>query len=99
MRARIPAGTPAAIRVIRNLRLGSMAEKPPYARAIPRRTGRYFLEPLPMLYSPLSSKSCLVLSITGWIWRFHTRFVSLEFCHRVGTEPAAPRGDEPGHRT
>src|SRR5882672_10857236 len=35
MRARIPAGTPAAIRVIRNLRLGSMAGKPPYARAIP----------------------------------------------------------------
>src|SRR5712664_2803533 len=92
-KARMPAGTPAAM-VVRNLRLDSMARTPPCARAIHRRTGRHFLEPLPMLYSPSHKNHAKFLQSLVEFDAPQLSSSSWYFRYRTCREPHTPRNYE-----
>src|SRR5260370_12439129 len=92
-KARMPAGTPAAM-VVRNLRLDSMARAPPFARAIHRRTGRHFLEPLPMLYSPSHKNHAEFLQSLVEFDAPQRAPSSGDLRYRTGREPHTPRNYE-----
>src|SRR2546430_14179622 len=63
----MPAGTPTATTLARNLRLDFMDGKTPFvALKSSRRTGEYFLKPLPMLSS--HSRQNMPSSFNHWLY-------------------------------
>src|SRR5258708_37880949 len=90
----ISAGPPGETMGVRNLRIDFMARDPPCARAIHRHTGRHFLEPLPMLYSPSHKNHAKFLQSLVEFDAPQRASSSGDFRYRTGREPHIPRNYE-----